>query len=197
MTIYRHPHPHPAKVRGSCVEVPSEEALASARRIQRLERHKKELMAKISALEPTVKNFSLIKYLPAGAHLLWIGEGHVVVNERTAKQIELIRIAIKARDQVPYFDFNHEQKAAAFYPIEFVWKDGAEGGVWAKGHWTSQGVACVWSGRYRYFSPAFYQDPSVYPPPIAVNVYAAPSMGGIVPWSRFGATMKLDLDQVR
>ena len=155
------------------------------------------LQARIEVLQRRIKKPSLLKYLPAGEFVFRPSDPPVIVTEKVAAMIEGTRMGIVATGAVPYFGFNHNDGPASFYPGEFFWKDGVDGGVYAAGIWTSAGRAAVVTGQYQYFSPTWYFDVTRGSRPITCMYRALPNMGGICNHPKFGATMKLNPDLVR
>lgn len=107
-------------------------------------------------------------FMPSGVHELSLTKGgahlDVVVNvTRPAaaalqKQLE----AVNARSAHPaFFDFNHEHKAASFWPKRFVWRETPAAGVYVQGEWSTAGKEALEGKVYRAFSPAFHTDAAV------------------------------------
>jgi len=131
---------------------------------------------------PTDKNEIL--FLPVGIHAITpvaggIGKAiQVLVNAETAFEIEAQREEISARKRV-YFDFNHEDGPASFWPSSFVWR--ASEGVVAKGEWTDSGKRAVQGKDFRAFSPVFHvDDKRAEPARVVCCEGARPNMGGLV-----------------
>jgi len=126
-----------------------------------------------------------LTFLPAGLHEIrpvsgGIGKAiKVLVDARTAAEIERQRQEIQARTgKRPYFDFNHEDGAASFWPASFIW--GASGVV-AKGEWSASGKKAIEGKDFRAFSPVFHVDNKrADPAKVVCCVDAGPNMGGLV-----------------
>lgn len=83
---------------------------------------------------------------------------------------------LSASRQRPFFDFDHERKAAAAWPLEFAWRDDPEPGVYARVEWSAAGREAVAGKNYRAFSPSFF--PSAADP---AEISGAPlCMGALV-----------------
>ena len=134
-----------------------------------------------------------ITFLPAGLHAIRPVSGgigrpiKVLVNPDSAQRIEEQRQAIAARTgKRPYFDFNHEDGAASFWPNSFEWRTGE--GVVAKGEWTHSGRKAVDGKDFRAFSPVFHVDDKRKDPSYVVCCEeAGPNMGGLVNDPAFNA----------
>lgn len=111
-----------------------------------------------------------------------IGEPiQVMVDRNGAAELERQRQALAAKGKLPYFDFEHEDNGASFWPSMFFWKDGPEPGIYCRGEWTSDGAAGVDGRKWRKFSPVFHVDNKrAKPAQIICNAGALPNMGGLV-----------------
>jgi hypothetical protein len=104
-------------------------------------------------------------FMPAGEHELTpLVNGkprqiRVAVDPQSATAVEATRVAVLARGKRPYFDFNHEDGPASFWPDRFYWGsiDGKQG-VITHGEWSASGKAAVEGKEYRQFSPGFDID---------------------------------------
>lgn len=106
----------------------------------------------------------------------------VQVDRSTAAALEQQRVALSAKSaHRPYFDFDHDDKSASFWPSQFLWSDSPAPGVYARGEWTAAGRAAIEGKTYRAFSPKFHVD-SIRAKPAKVICYEAASlnMGGLV-----------------
>src|SRR5215831_13253229 len=134
-----------------------------------------------------------IVFLPAGLHAITpvsggIGKAiKVLVDAATAGVVEQQRGAIEARtDKRVYFDFNHEDGRASFWPTSFHWRPLE--GVVAKGEWSESGRKAVEGKDFRAFSPVFHVDDKRKDPARVVCCEAAsPNMGGLVNDPAFSA----------
>ena len=103
-------------------------------------------------------------FMPAGAHTITPSQGgkkvtvNVMVTPLAAVELEKQRAALTAKGKRPYFDFNHDDEAASFWPTAFYWKDGAAPGIYCRGEWSDSGRAAVEGKEYRQFSPVFHVD---------------------------------------
>lgn len=128
-----------------------------------------------------------IQWMPPGRHEIkaWqAGEPVtrvVTVNETTALQVmdtfeDIMRAAREEMGDLPYIDFNHEDREAAGHVLGFRWagEDPVSGGVRAKVRWTGPGETALRGRAYRRFSPSFYMNAEG-------EVIGAPvNMGGLV-----------------
>ena len=57
----------------------------------------------------------------------------------TALQTQLDAINSRAGDRA-YFDFNHEDRDASFWPTRFTWKESPAPGVYVSGEWSDRGI---------------------------------------------------------
>lgn len=98
----------------------------------------------------------------------------VMIDEQSARAMQAALTAhIAAGVQRPFFDFDHEGKAASGWPTSFYWK---ADGVYASVEWSAEGAEAVSGKTYRAFSPAFFIDDST-----PARVKGAPFvMGGLV-----------------
>jgi hypothetical protein len=127
-----------------------------------------------------------IVFLPAGVHEITPVSGgigrpiKVFIDANTAGAIEQQRAAITARTgKKVYFDFNHEDGAASFWPDSFIWRPTE--GVVAKGEWSASGKKAVEGKDYRAFSPVFHVDDKRKDPAKVVCYDGARvNMGGLV-----------------
>src|SRR6516162_2775163 len=132
-------------------------------------------------------------FLPVGVHAITPVSGgigkpiKVLVDSQTAAAIESQRVAIQARtDKRVYFDFNHEDGRASFWPQTFVWRPSE--GVVAKGEWTTSGRIAVEGKDFRAFSPVFHVDDKRKDPSrVVCSEHASPNMGGLVNDPAFSA----------
>lgn len=93
--------------------------------------------------------------------------------------------ALRAKGKRPYFDFNHSDGPASFWPEEFLWRDAPEPGIYARGEWTASGKTAVEGKEWRQFSPVFHVDKKLGATPqsparIVARPSAKPNMGGLV-----------------
>ncbi len=126
-----------------------------------------------------------ILFLPIGLHAITPVAGgigrpiKVKVGPESASVIEAQRQKLMASGKRPYFDFNHEDGPASFWPETFVWRGGE--GVIAKGEWSRRGKSAVEGKDFRAFSPVFHVDNKRADPAIVVcKDNAEPNMGGLV-----------------
>src|SRR5262252_2888822 len=134
-----------------------------------------------------------IVFLPSGLHAITPVQGgigkpiKVLVDANTAGAIEQQRSEIEARtDKRVYFDFNHEDGRASFWPSSFHWRAGE--GVVAKGDWSASGRKAVEGKDFRAFSPVFHVDDKRKEPcKVVCCESASPNMGGLVNDPAFSA----------
>lgn len=128
-----------------------------------------------------------IQWMPPGKHTVQASSGGkpvtttVIVNEQTALVVdrELQDYRAKAErneEDLPYFDFNHDDIEASARPLRFFWggDDKVTGGVRAEVEWTEPGKQALLGKAYRRFSPSFYMDAAGVVTGVPVN------MGGLV-----------------
>jgi hypothetical protein len=126
-----------------------------------------------------------VMFMPAGLQMITPTHGgrpvqiQVIVDRDSADALEEQRQLIVARNgKLPYFDFNHEDRAASFWPKQFVWK---KDGVYALGEWSKSGRDGIEGKDWRQFSPVFFVDNvRGKPARIICNEEAKPNMGGLV-----------------
>ena len=83
----------------------------------------------------------------------------VDVGPDAADAMERTRLAIAANlGQRPFFDFDHENKAASGWPTRFFWQEGDRPGVYAEVEWSAAGREAIAGRNYRSFSPMFYKS---------------------------------------
>jgi phage I-like protein len=139
-----------------------------------------------AAVALTALDKNEIVFLPVGIHEITPVRGgigrpiKVFIDANTASEVERQRAAITARTgKKVYFDFNHEDGAASFWPESFVWR--AQEGVVAKGEWTASGKSAVQGKDYRAFSPVFFVDDKRKDPSrVICREEARVNMGGLV-----------------
>lgn len=103
----------------------------------------------------------------------------ILVDAQTAAVLEQQRAAIVARGVRPYFDFNHDDEGASFWPAKFFWREGV--GVIASGEFSRPGKEAIEGKVYRGFSPVCHPDDvRQRPTRIVCNPKAHPNMGGLV-----------------
>ncbi len=135
-------------------------------------------------ISPTATNEIL--FLPIGLHAITPVAGgigrpiKVKVGPESAQSIEAQRTKLMASGKRPYFDFNHEDGPASFWPESFAWKSGE--GVVARGEWSRRGKSAVEGKDYRAFSPVFHVDNKRADNGATVicRDNASPNMGGLV-----------------
>src|SRR5580765_6442778 len=134
-------------------------------------------------ISPTTTNEIL--FLPIGLHAITPVSGgigraiKVKVDQASANAIESQRAALMASGKRPYFDFNHEDGPASFWPDSFIFRNGE--GVIACGEWSRRGKTAVEGKDFRAFSPVFHVDNKRAEAALVIckeNAY--PNMGGLV-----------------
>jgi len=138
-----------------------------------------------AAVEISATSRNEVLFLPIGVHAITPVAGgigrpiKVKVDASTADAIEAQRKIMAGKGKRPYFDFDHEDGAASFWPEGFAWRSGE--GVIAKGEWTARGRKAVEGKDYRAFSPVFHVDNKRSDPAKVICMeHAAPNMGGLV-----------------
>lgn len=128
-----------------------------------------------------------IMYMPGGLQTITpFGGGigrpiTVLVDAQAATALQNQLIALEAKGRRPYFDFEHQDGGASFWPAEFLWRQSPAPGVYARGEWTAAGREGVAGRTWRQFSPVFHvTDKSASPARIICNTAAKPNMGGLV-----------------
>ena len=105
----------------------------------------------------------------------------VLVDAAAAADLERQRAALTAKGQRPYFDFEHSDSGASYWPSAFFWQDGPEPGIYCRGEWTADGKAGVDGKTWRMFSPVFHVDNKrAKPARVVCKDDAAANMGGLV-----------------
>src|SRR6266478_3897664 len=134
-------------------------------------------------ISPTTTNEIL--FLPVGLHAITPVSGgigrpiKVKVDQASALAIQKQLGLLMSRHKRPYFDFNHEDGPASFWPEDFIWRSGE--GIIAKGEWSRRGKTAVEGKDFRAFSPVFHVDNKRNDPAIVVcKETADPNMGGLV-----------------
>lgn len=108
-----------------------------------------------------------IQWAPPGKHTIKASAGGkpvtkvVIVNAKSAQAVQTFFADAMAKagsneDDLPFFDFDHQDGAASAHPTEFYWggDDPKTGGIRAKLEWTGAGKAAVLGKDFRRFSPA-------------------------------------------
>jgi len=147
-------------------------------------------------LAPTITNE--VMWMPGGLQTITPFAGgtgmpmRVLVDAAGAAEVEKQRAALTAKGQRPYFDFEHEDGGASFWPSAFFWKDGPESGIYARGEWSADGKAGVEGKKWRMFSPVFHVDNKhAAVSRIICKTDANPNMGGLVNTAAFKAISPL------
>lgn len=126
-------------------------------------------------------------YMPGGLQRISPSQGgkavtvEVMVDRTGAAALESQRLALQAKGKRPYFDFNHEDRQASFWPEAFFWRDSPAPGIYTRGEWTGSGKAGIEAKDWRQFSPVFFvDDVHAKPAKIICRDDARPNMGGLV-----------------
>lgn len=144
------------------------------------------LYARGTLLESAIDD---VQIMPPGRHAITPSgpDGQPVdltveVTASTAEALEAARAAYQAeadagQGDAPYFDFNHEDSAAAAWVKKIYWAgdDATEGGVRAKIEWSASGREAIEGKLFRRFSPAFLVDHAT-----GAITGAPVNMGGLV-----------------
>jgi len=126
-------------------------------------------------------------YMPGGLQAITPIDGgigqpiKVLVDGTGAAELNRQCSALKARNKRPFFDFNHEDGPASFWPAEFFFSEAPEPGIYCRGEWTASGRSGVEGKEWRQFSPVFHVDNKRgNPARIVCREFAKPNMGGLV-----------------
>ncbi len=126
-------------------------------------------------------------YMPGGVQSITPIDGgigqpiRVVVDAAGAAALNEQVAALKARNKRPFFDFNHEDGPASFWPEEFYFSESPAPGIYCRGEWSASGRASVEGKEWRQFSPVFHVDNKrANPARIVCRAQAKPNMGGLV-----------------
>lgn len=129
----------------------------------------------------------LVMFMPGGVQTITPFAGgigspiQVLVDRAGALALNQQLTALAAKGKKPYFDFEHKDDGASFWPSEFMWSEMPRPGIYARGEWTADGKSGVEGKRWRQFSPVFHVDSKVAKPArIVCNPAAKPNMGGLV-----------------
>src|SRR6266446_3276784 len=140
------------------------------------------LVSKLSADATTTNE---ILFLPIGLHAITPVSGgigrpiKVKIDNNAASAIQKQHEVLMASGKRPYFDFNHEDGPASFWPEAFAWRTGE--GVVAKGEWSARGKRAVEGKDFRAFSPVFHVDNKrAEAATVVCKETADPNMGGLV-----------------
>ena len=128
---------------------------------------------------------TLIMWMPGGLHAIQARKGTKTVSVTVQVTPETALIAqaalesyLGAGKQRPFFDFDHDSKSAAAWPLEFIWRDD-QPGVWARVEWSQAGREAIVGKTYRSFSPSFFVDSTDGKKPAVVTSVPF-TMGGLV-----------------
>ncbi|MEO5915568.1 MAG: hypothetical protein ABIS50_15145 [Luteolibacter sp.] len=144
-------------------------------------------LARASALD--VAEDGSIQMFPPGKHAIVPSNAdpkkksqvlELIIDAATADVVESARAAYQAKadageGDAPYFDFNHNDEEASFWPKRIFWggDDPKLGGVRAEGERSAAGEQAISGKTFRRFSPAFYEKDG--------RITGAPTnMGGLV-----------------
>ena len=114
-----------------------------------------------------------VQYMPPGRHRIRATQAgkpltvEVTVDAQTAVTLQSflaakLAAATEGREDRPFFDFNHEDREASAWPVEFLWAgdNPQSGGVRARIEWSDAGRRAVEGRTFRRFSPTFHLDAS-------------------------------------
>lgn len=118
---------------------------------------------------------------------------NVLVDRSTATALQEQLEAVNARTgDRAYFDFNHEDRDASFWPTKFQWRDAPIAGVYVTGEWSERGKQAISGKAYRSFSPVFHvDDDRKNPARVIAYLNARPNMGGLVNNPAFKSNLPL------
>lgn len=104
----------------------------------------------------------------------------VQVDRGSAQTLNEQLAAVSARSkQRPFFDFDHEDKAASAWPIEYIWRDSGDAGVYVRAEVSQAGADSINGKMYRGFSPRIWVSKS-NPARVRCNPDADLNFGGLV-----------------
>lgn len=143
-------------------------------------------------------------YMAAGVQVINVTKGvpgqrgkdvqvNVMVDRSTAAALQAQLDSVNARTgDRAYFDFNHDDKEASFWPTQFTWRESPVAGVYVAGEWSEAGKKAISGKAYRSFSPVFHVDDD-RKNPVRVIAYtnARPNMGGLVNNPAFKSNLPL------
>ena len=126
-------------------------------------------------------------YAVGGEHTIFASLGGepsevtVRITPETAVRLNAAMARHISEGRKPYFDFNHEEREASFWPSSFEWRTSPVAGVYVSGKWSRKGAESVSGHEWRAFSPAFIVDKTQTRPGDPAQVVNAPVvMGGLV-----------------
>ena len=129
-------------------------------------------------------------WMPGGTHSISChehGTGNpvratVLCDRAGAAAIQAQFDALRAKsNHRPYFDFDHAEGPASFWPEGFTWRDQPTPGIYARGTWSDAGKAAVEGKTYRAFSPVFFvDDAAANPARLVNNPNSSLTLGGFV-----------------
>lgn len=151
-----------------------------------------EIQARLSIAAPA-DAIGEFMFMPAGINVIHATKGtpgtrgkevtaKVLVERGAEHALQAQLDAVNARSaHKAYFDFNHEDRDASFWPQRFQWKDAPQPGVYVSGEWSDAGRAAIAGKVYRAFSPVFHVDDDRKDPcRIVCQPGARLNMGGLV-----------------
>lgn len=123
-----------------------------------------------------------IMWMPGGVHTITARQNgkavtrQIQVDAEGARAVQVALAEHLSGRQRPFFDFDHESKAAAAWPMGFAWRDQPEPGIYARVEWSALGSGAIAGKTYRAFSPTFFVNDAT-----PAHVSGAPlTMGGLV-----------------
>ena len=127
-------------------------------------------------------------FMPAGVHQVNLTlNGSVPVTVQVgvdasgASALNQQLAALSAKGNRPFFDFNHNDDDASFWPSGFSWKDTPAPGIYAEGEWSRDGKDAIEGKAYRSFSAVFHVDNiHAKPAKLVSQPRARLNMGGLV-----------------
>lgn len=104
-------------------------------------------------------------FMPGGVHTCDLKRAGkpltVVVNVEKSAVTALnrqLQVVNSRSPQKAFMDFDHEKKAASFWPKDFAWREQPAPGIYVHGEWSGPGKAALEGKSYRAFSPVFHVD---------------------------------------
>jgi phage I-like protein len=138
-------------------------------------------------------------WMPGGRHTVCVHKAgkpvtvEVLVDASGASAMQQQLEALRAKSpHRPYFDFNHDDAEASFWPEAFSWQEQPVPGIYAKGEWSTSGKAAIEGKEYRSFSGVFHVDnEKAKPARLKCNPNARLNMGGLVNDPAFKANLPM------
>jgi hypothetical protein len=89
-------------------------------------------------------------FMPSGTHTIYCLhagkniEAQIEVDRSAAVAMQEQFVAVKSKSaHLPFFDFDHDDRSASFWPASFAWRESPAPGIYAAGEWTAAGKAAI------------------------------------------------------